>query len=72
MILPLGDEQIAHGFDKGRAHHQAGVLAVRSYGRSHRAVRPAYCSIFVAMQLYKHSSGYCVDLAQIGLASWLS
>jgi hypothetical protein len=32
MILPLGDEQIAHGFDKGRAHHQAGVWRYEATG----------------------------------------
>jgi hypothetical protein len=61
------------GFDKGRAHHGAGGLAVFSkLWRSHRAVQSTYWSILVATQLYKHSSGYCVDLAQIGLAKWLS
>jgi hypothetical protein len=56
LILPLGDEQIAHGFDKGRAHHQAGVWRYDATGA--RIAQPTYWSIFVAMQLYKNSSGY--------------
>ena len=36
-----------------------------------RAVQSTYRSIVVATQLYKYSSGHCVDLAQIGLAKWL-
>jgi len=39
--------------------------------RSHRAVQSTYRRIVVATQLYKYSSGDCVDLAQIGLAKWL-
>jgi hypothetical protein len=69
MILPSGDEEIAHGFDKGRAH-QADVWRYDATGA--RIAQSTYCSILVAMQLYKNSSGDCVDLAQIGLASWLS
>jgi hypothetical protein len=70
MILPSGDEAIAQGFDKGRAHHHAGVWRYEATGA--RIAQPTYWNIFAAMQLYKHSFGYCVDLAQIGLASWLS
>jgi hypothetical protein len=70
MILPSGDEEIASGFDKGRARHQAGVWRYDATGT--RIAQPTYCSILAAMQLYKNCSGPCVDLAQIGLASWLS
>jgi hypothetical protein len=59
-------------FDKGRAHQGAGVWRYFSkLWRSGRAVQSTYRRIVVATQLYKYSSGHCVDLAQIGLAKWL-
>jgi hypothetical protein len=43
-----------------------------AYGAGTAPSSPPNSSILVATQLYKYSSRHCVDLAQIGLAKWLS
>jgi len=48
-----------------------GLTVFSKLWRSGRAVQSTYRRIVVATQLYKYSFGYCVDLAQIGLAKWL-